>query len=247
MTAAQFLKIIRTVPAALLFCVDALGPDTSVLEKIGVDLTASFVDMDDSNEALSTVNLLLREFVDEPLETLRKADKWSPERLRIPAWLKCTIIQAASGTIDRVLKTEQATLTANKDLVASYSADAEMALADDRSIYSAVFEKMTNKHPAESDTLFERARDTREVIKKEFAVRPTQPALDATSATVLDLKVQAAQSYARFTSMVESMFTEIKSASLITRVSVPCCTFRTHPAEAIQTHTSVPLHRLPPL
>eukprot|EP00035_Acanthoeca_spectabilis_P028145 m.469369 g.469369 ORF g.469369 m.469369 type:complete len:818 (-) comp28448_c0_seq1:9-2462(-) len=219
MTAAQFLKIIRTVPAALLFCVDDLGPDTSVLEKIGVDLTASFVDMDDSNEALSTVNLLLREFVDEPLETLRKADKWSPERLRIPEWLKCTIIQAASGAIDRVLKTEQATLTANEDLVASYSADAEMALADDRSIYSAVFEKMTNKHPAESDTLFERARDTREVIKKEFAVRPTQPALDATSATVLDLKVQAAQSYARFSSMVESMFAEIKSASLITRVA----------------------------
>jgi ankyrin repeat protein len=148
---------------------------------------------------VSPIAEILHTFVDAPLERLRAVNM--QRDVQVPQWLGKTVVAAAFAAFADVMDRKVAALTPK--LIAEYRRDAQAALADDHEIYSAVLTKMANKHAAAYAGVTEAAAATRARVKAAFPARPTQPALDAGTATLLDLKVQAANVAPRFIAFMQ--------------------------------------------
>eukprot|EP00038_Savillea_parva_P031753 m.90140 g.90140 ORF g.90140 m.90140 type:complete len:1008 (-) comp9843_c0_seq1:96-3119(-) len=221
-TAAAFLTAVQAYPIACVFVADTLGLSDRATDALQTEMADKLKDdverrkhhrLSESGQGsdrdgavtlhdTAPIDALLTQFVDAPLERLRAvkpSQRWNGT-LTVPTWLNRTVVPAAYAAFRHVMDRKVATLTARE--VDMYRDDAAAALADDRSIYTAVFLKMINKHPDAAARIKQNALDARALVKRTFTKRPTQPDLVVQTATILDLKVQAANVAKQFDDFV---------------------------------------------
>jgi ankyrin repeat protein len=221
-SADTFLAVLRSFPAACVFAVDTVDLTDSAMAAIRDRLTESLLETvneatrvrsgDSVDREISTTDLddfeavdaLLTEFCDLPIERLRRTGH--SDRIAVPRWLESIVVAATFAAFSREMDAKKKLVGAAPELVEAFRVDAQLALADDRTIYEAVLEKMTNKHAKQATEILRRAAATRKEVKGRFKVRPTQPGLSKSKATLLDLKVQAAKTTDDFADFMTNVF-----------------------------------------
>lgn len=224
-SAEQFLHVLRSYPAVCVFVISSVDLSDEQLSTIKSRITSDLIETvrgttevrnksgdaadaengrrDTDLSDLRVIDALLTEFCDAPLERLRKAGH--ADRLTVPQWLNSTIVAGAYEAFCTIMDAKKASIAVAPGVIESYRTAAQEALADDRTIYEAVLDKMIHKNPIEATEIRRQSAAAREVIKSRYSRRRTQPSLNPQTSTLLHLMVQAAKEHGQFSEFVEGI------------------------------------------